>query len=69
MSGLKQYTIKGIDAETVVLLQTAARVRGMKIVDWASRALREAAITDLEKMRARDTQEAERIRKLLERDQ
>jgi len=39
----RQYTIKGIETETVELMRTAARKQGMKVGAWISTRLREAA--------------------------
>jgi hypothetical protein len=39
----RQYTIKGIETETLDLMRTAARKQGMKVGAWVSARLREAA--------------------------
>jgi membrane carboxypeptidase/penicillin-binding protein len=39
----QQYTIKGIETETLELMRTAARKQGMKVGAWVSARLREAA--------------------------
>lgn len=39
----RQYTIKGIENETVNLMRTAARKQGMRVGAWVSARLREAA--------------------------
>lgn len=39
----RQYTIKGIESETVSLIGSAARHEGMKVGAWVSARLREAA--------------------------
>lgn len=39
----KQYTLKGVEAETVRLMRDAAGKEGMKIGSWVSLRMREAA--------------------------
>ncbi|MBW6527196.1 hypothetical protein KZ813_10125 [Sphingomonas sp. RHCKR7] len=39
----RQYTVKGIEAETVTLMRSAANKEGMKIGSWVSLRMREAA--------------------------
>lgn len=39
----RQYTIKGIDAETLERMRLAARKQGMKVGAWLSARIREAA--------------------------
>ncbi len=39
----RQYTIKGIENETLDLMRTAARKQGMRVGAWVSARLREAA--------------------------
>ena len=39
----RQYTIKGIEGQTLDLMRTAARKDGMKVGAWVSMRLREAA--------------------------
>jgi hypothetical protein len=43
MEPRQQYTIKGIETETLDLMRTAARKQGMKVGAWVSARLREAA--------------------------
>lgn len=42
-----QYTIKGIDPESVDMMRTAARRDGMKIGAWVSARMKEAATRSL----------------------
>jgi hypothetical protein len=44
----RQYTIKGIETETLDLMRTAAKKQGMKVGAWVSARLREAAKKALE---------------------
>jgi hypothetical protein len=39
----QQYTIKGIETETVELMRSAAKKQGMKVGAWVSTRLRDAA--------------------------
>ena len=39
----RQYTVKGIDTDTVELMRAAAKVDGMKISSWISSRMKEAA--------------------------
>jgi hypothetical protein len=57
-SDRRQYTLKGVEAETLELMRDAARKEGMKIGSWVSVRMREAAQRALEAETARD----ERIR-------
>jgi hypothetical protein len=43
----RQYTVKGIDNSTVVLMRNAAQKEGMKIGAWVSLRMREAALRAL----------------------
>ena len=47
----RQYTVKGIEAETIDLMRDAARKEGMKIGSWISMRMKEAAekaLTDMQ---------------------
>lgn len=39
----RQYTLKGVESETVELMRSAAKHEGMKIGSWVSARLKEAA--------------------------
>lgn len=45
----RQYTLKGVEAEAIDLMRTAAQREGMKISAWVSQRLREAAEKSLAK--------------------
>jgi len=47
----RQYTVKGVDDDTVVLMREAARKEGMKIGAWISTRMKEAATRSLRQER------------------
>lgn len=53
-SDRRQYTLKGVEAETLELMRDAARKEGMKIGSWVSVRMREAAQRALEAETARN---------------
>jgi hypothetical protein len=46
-TGRRQYTLKGVEAETINMMRDAARKDGMKIGAWVSSRMREAAFRSL----------------------
>jgi uncharacterized protein (DUF1778 family) len=52
MTGRAQYTLKGVTAETLDLMRKAAAHEGMKIGEWADKAIRHAAEASLANRRS-----------------
>ena len=56
----RQYTLKGVEPETIELMRLAAHSQGAKIGHWVSARLKEAALQTLE----RDNRQQEVLRNL-----